>query len=141
MHRICIPGMFALISLLLLACSPATQEPVAESARGDVQPTATPPISTAVSEPTATPPISTPPPETTVVPSTSTAAPWPTAGVLPTLSTELVRGCEARDRSARGPQAGEPAIEFTLMDVDGDPYTLSELLQEKPVVLIFGSFT
>lgn len=108
-------GMLALISLSLVACSPATQEPVVGNTPVDVQPTAAPPVSTAV-------------PEATV-------------GVSPLLSTDLVRDCERRDPSAREPRVGEMAIEFALLDVDGNPYILSELLQEKPVVLVFGSFT
>lgn len=57
------------------------------------------------------------------------------------LSNELMHGCQAGGRRNPGPAEGEPAIDFTLRDVDGNEYTLSELLQEKPVVLIFGSFT
>ena len=69
------------------------------------------------------------------------APPVATTGEMPSLSTDLVRGCERRGPGAQGPQQGETAIEFTLMDVDGQPYILSELLKEKPVVLVFGSFT
>ena len=108
-------AMLTLTSLLLAACSPATQEPAVGKTPVDEQPTGTPPVSTGVPE---APP-----------------------GVSPVLSTDLVRGCERCNSSALGPQVGEPAIEFALMDVDGKRYVLSELLQEKPVVLVFGSFT
>ena len=57
------------------------------------------------------------------------------------LSTQLVRDCEGRDPNSRGPQVDEPAIEFILLDVEGNEYVLSDLLAEKPVILIFGSFT
>jgi peroxiredoxin len=40
-----------------------------------------------------------------------------------------------------GPLPGELAIDFTLKDIHGSEYTLSKLLGEKPVVMIFGSFT
>ncbi len=36
---------------------------------------------------------------------------------------------------------GEPAVDFTLQDVDGRAYTLSDLLRTKPVLLVLGSFT
>ena len=39
------------------------------------------------------------------------------AGLTPVLSTDLVRGCEGRDPGAQGPQVGQPAIEFALMDI------------------------
>jgi peroxiredoxin len=44
-------------------------------------------------------------------------------------------------RTSRGPDVGELAIDFALRDVDGNEHTLSQLLADKPVVLIFGSFT
>jgi hypothetical protein len=37
--------------------------------------------------------------------------------------------------------AGEPAVDFTLADVDGATVHLAELLAEKPVLLVLGSFT
>ena len=36
---------------------------------------------------------------------------------------------------------GEPAVDFTLQDVDGRAYTLSDLLRTKPVLLVLGGFT
>ena len=75
-----------------------------------------------------------------------TAAPSETmastgAHVAPKLADELRRGCTRSDRGLPQPKEGQPAIEFSLLGVDGQRYTLSELLQEKPVVLVFGSFT
>ena len=63
----------------------------------------------------------------------------------PELSDSLIRGCQGR-RSAGGfdkaglPE-GETAVDFTLKDTVGTTVSLSELLREKPVVMIFGSFT
>ena len=65
----------------------------------------------------------------------------PPTPITPLLSADLVRGCKGRDQSKKHPQEGNQAIEFALKDVEGSPYVLSELLLEKPVVLIFGSFT
>ena len=50
------------------------------------------------------------------------------------LRGELGSACE-------GPKLGERAPDFTLYDLDGKLVTLSELNRNKPVVLIFGSFT
>lgn len=36
---------------------------------------------------------------------------------------------------------GDPAVEFTLADLDGNEWTLSELLQSGPVLLLPGSYT
>lgn len=36
---------------------------------------------------------------------------------------------------------GEPAIEFTLEDLAGATHKLSSLLESRPVLLVFGSFT
>jgi hypothetical protein len=36
---------------------------------------------------------------------------------------------------------GEQAIDFTLKDPGGTSYTLSELLETRPVLLVFGGFT
>jgi hypothetical protein len=40
-----------------------------------------------------------------------------------------------------GPAVGDPAPEIALPDVDGRARTLAELRAERPVVLIFGSYT
>jgi hypothetical protein len=63
----------------------------------------------------------------------------------PIISDALRRGC--RDDGKQGdfqnsglPQ-GEAAVDFTLRNTEGNPFTLSELLNEKPVMMVFGSFT
>lgn len=36
---------------------------------------------------------------------------------------------------------GALAVEFTLQDVDGNPFTLSDLLRTRPVLMVFGAYT
>ena len=52
---------------------------------------------------------------------------------------------EYRDRrlklQKKGLKVGETAIDFTLSDINGNEFTLSEMLREKPVVMELGSFT
>ena len=38
-------------------------------------------------------------------------------------------------------KVGETAIDFTLSDIHGNKFTLSEMLREKPVLMEIGSFT
>ena len=63
----------------------------------------------------------------------------------PVLSNTLIRGCERTMPSGGfenvGLAVGETAIDFTLKDVYGNIVRLASLLGEKPVVMIFGSFT
>lgn len=40
-----------------------------------------------------------------------------------------------------GPKLNEPAPDFTLTSLEGEPVTLSEEVGDKPVVLVFGNFT
>ncbi len=40
-----------------------------------------------------------------------------------------------------GVKTGDTAIEFTLKDIEGTSYSLSSLLETKPVLLVFGSYT
>ena len=59
-------------------------------------------------------------------------------------SDTLTKNCDRPppgDFGARGLAVGESAIDFTLRDVDGNTFSLAGLLSEKPVVMIFGSFT
>ncbi len=63
----------------------------------------------------------------------------------PELSDALIRGCE-RTRPSGGFEnvglaVGETAVDFTLRDVHGNTVSLAGLLAEKPVVMVFGSFT
>jgi hypothetical protein len=61
------------------------------------------------------------------------------------LSDALIRNCErsetSRDFSNSGLAVGETAVDFTLQDTQGNIISLSGLLIEKPVVIVFGSFT
>lgn len=63
----------------------------------------------------------------------------------PVLAGELTANCQPDDKSVggmgRGLKVGETAIDFTLEDLDGTAVSLSGLLAERPVVMIFGSFT
>ena len=63
----------------------------------------------------------------------------------PVLSDALTRNCQ-RDGSSgnsvmSGLDAGQKAVDFTLKDVHGRETSLSGLLADKPVVMVFGSFT
>ena len=52
----------------------------------------------------------------------------------------LMEGQKALD--AKAPRAGDLAPDFTLYDIAGkDSVTLSDFHGEKPVALVFGSFT
>ena len=43
---------------------------------------------------------------------------------------------------SEAPRVGDPAPDFTLSDILGEnPIRLSDFQEEKPVALIFGSFT
>jgi hypothetical protein len=57
-----------------------------------------------------------------------------------TSSDALTRDCQ-RGQGSSGLGVGEVAVNFTLKDTYGSEYSLSTLLAEKPVVMVFGSFT
>ena len=64
----------------------------------------------------------------------------------PVLSGALTRGCTPTTRpgggfATIGLSEGEKAVNFKLEDVHGNEFVLSRLLAEKPVVMVFGSFT
>ena len=68
----------------------------------------------------------------------------------PVLSDALVSGCFnwpaeefSTDNHAQVQTIAEGglAVEFTLKDVDGVAHTLSGLLSDKPVLMVFGSYT
>lgn len=67
------------------------------------------------------------------------------AADAPLLAGELTANCQPDEKSndgiGPGIGVGETAVDFTLDDISGLPVNLSELLAEKPVVMIFGSFT
>ena len=49
--------------------------------------------------------------------------------------------CQIGELQKKGLKVGETAIDFTLSDIHGNEFTLSEMLKEKPVVMELGSFT
>ena len=65
----------------------------------------------------------------------------------PVLSNALIRGCKPSRQPGSGFETigrlreGEKAVDFTLKDIDGNEFILSRLLAEKPVLMVFGSFT
>ena len=69
----------------------------------------------------------------------------PSPATTPILSDALTSGCERNTMPGGfanvGLAVGGIAVEFTLKDIQGNAFTLSELLSEKPVVMVFGSFT
>jgi len=91
----------------------------------------------------------TPPREEEITPTrTPTPSPTPTPepsvdGLLSSdaLTKNCVRSFPPGDFGSLGPAVGESATDFTLQDVDGNPFSLAGLLSEKPVVMVFGSFT
>jgi cytochrome oxidase Cu insertion factor (SCO1/SenC/PrrC family) len=70
----------------------------------------------------------------------------PNTPAEPVLSGALIRGCPPTTRpgggfAAVGLSEEEKAVDFKLQDVHGNEFVLSQLLAEKPVVMVFGSFT
>jgi hypothetical protein len=64
----------------------------------------------------------------------------------PELSTALKSDCQINQSSphnlrSSGLEIGKIAVNFILRDIRGNEIRLSQLLAEKPVVLILGSFT
>ncbi|MFC2014383.1 hypothetical protein ACFLUP_00110 [Chloroflexota bacterium] len=63
----------------------------------------------------------------------------------PLLSDALIRNCEfdgiSDNLAESGLAEGDTAVDFTLNDINGNMVNLSELLIEKPVLMVFGSFT
>lgn len=77
--------------------------------------------------------------------------PDPEPDPSPEPSPELVSGCFSWPEEDFTPDnfaplsaalsGGEAAVDFTLRNAKGTPYTLSVLLETKPVLLVLGSFT
>ncbi len=74
------------------------------------------------------------------------------ATVAPVLPTDLSSNCYDWPAQEFSPAnhvgrdshllaEGEKAVDFTLKTTDGTPYTLSELLKAKPVLLTLGSYS
>ena len=91
------------------------------------------PTATALPAATSTP--------TRAATATITVTPTPAPPKLEPAGT-LARRCDQFQSFATRPMTpGQLAIDFTLKDTKGKAYTLSKLLAEKPVIMIFGSFT
>lgn len=90
--------------------------------------------------PTATPGAVPPSPTASATP-TVTPTPRPVPPSLEAASKLLRRCDQGQSSSARPMTPGQLAIDFTLKDTKDNAYTLSSLLANKPVVMIFGSFT
>ena len=80
-----------------------------------------------------------PTPMPTLTPSTLTPTPSPERELLDVLVTNCTAEGFASDKI--GLPVGSKAVNFTLKDVKDNEMSLSRLLDEKPVLLIFGSFT
>ncbi len=82
---------------------------------------------------------------TASLPETPSADVPATATGAPVLAGELTANCQpdkdSRGGLGQGIGVGETAVDFILEDINGVPVSLSGLLAEKPVVMIFGSFT
>jgi hypothetical protein len=116
------------VVLLLSACAPSldqTEEPVPQEPTVQSSPTETASIDVQ--------------PEVTALP--STLAPESTQIASLELSSDLVRGCDRNDGTDPELGKGDMAVEFSLMDVDGNSLAISDMLKEKPVALIYGSYT
>jgi len=85
-------------------------------------------------------------PPSSVLPEASSLPAPATSVSEPELPTNLTANCPVSPAGTQGFNAvglntGQKAINFTLKDTGGREYRLSRLLAEKPVVMIFGSFT
>jgi len=65
----------------------------------------------------------------------------PALQTLPPVTCPATREAKNSEFNQVGPDVGETAFDFSLESITGERITLSALLAEKPVVLIFGSFT
>lgn len=140
--------------LILLGCNDSesvdivTQEPasvetpaniVQEKETDEMEVKSTPePDSSQIENVINTSPTYTPTPESAISTDTDDA-------IEPVLLDTLIRNCQITQMSENfgdtGLQVGEMAVNFTLKDIDGNEHRLSRFLAEKPVVMIFGSFT
>jgi cytoskeletal protein RodZ len=124
-----------------------TEAPVSTPAPPQTPATESSPASEADAAQTETPPETLPVPRTV-----SETAPEPDADTdtiiiseEPSLPDTLSRNCritqESDDFDETGIAVGETAINFNLKDINGSEFQLSRLLAEKPVMMVFGSFT
>jgi hypothetical protein len=108
--------------------------PAATEAPMDTPPTSPGDNLPEATKPAASDPLVTAPPPVETVPA-------PVESNLPVLSDDLKRGCQRGGDGTRGLAVGALAVDFTLDDTTGQSHTLSAMLAEKPVVIVFGSFT
>lgn len=120
--------VLAVMSCVVTACARRSMTTEAPTTTG-----ATPPPTELV--------IATDRPSPTETANPVTTIPESTQSVSLDLSSDLVNRCARGDETDPELKEGDRAVEFTLLDVDGISYTLSERLKEKPVALIYGSFT
>lgn len=123
-NRISVPLLVLLATGLLTACGPppAPEAPLTPAA---------------VTAPAASSPPLSPPQPAAATPVATRAQPdLPTA-----LTCDCPLGPTPGGFERVGIAVGEEAINFTLQDTAGKYYRLSRLLGEKPVVMVFGSFT
>jgi len=151
MHkRLLVGGL--ILTLLITGCTQPSVETQIPASASEAPET---PSQTEITEPsqTSTPPVKTPEPMeareatsqngTTSIEGKERESSDNVSG--PVLSNDLVRSITHTRRSGDfdnvGLSIGETAIDFTLTDVDGNTVNLRGLLSEKPVVMVFGSFT
>lgn len=116
------------VSLVLSSCAPAPRQMTAE-AKVPAQEITSP----TVSQPSSTP-------------TTSASQVTSLSPKEPVLSSQLTCNCPSGPTTNRGFEKvglniGAKAIDFIIKDINGKEYRLSRLLAEKPVMLVFGSFT
>ena len=142
MHkRLLVGGL--ILTLLVTGCTqPSTEIPSQAEVTGPSE-TTTSPVTTPVlmEEGEATPQNS-----TTSIEGREQESSYNVSG--PVLSNDLMRDIKitsysqtSGDFDNAGLSIGETAVDFTLKDVDGNTVSLRSLLSEKPVVMVFGSFT
>ena len=139
--------------LIPIGCAETVSVPIPEPASTDT-PDSTPTISESsitdsetVSEtesPQEETPVKTPTAQTTTQESTYNKNTKDEDGE-PALLDALRRNCQITKGSSNfdksGLAVGEPAVNFTLKDINNKELRLSQFLAEKPVVMVFGSFT
>ena len=121
---------------------PATEsDPVSEAKSTQAGPPeeTSPPQKTTTEPPEETPPTEESEPAPAPSPDTNNELEEPALLDTLTRNCRFTQGSEDFERA--GLAVGEIAVNFTLYDIDGREFRLSRLLAEKPVLMIFGSFT
>ena len=137
--------VISVLALAFGACAPVAPPPSTPESEPGVpttEPGISPPESGAPpSKPGVSPPEPEVPPSEPEVPSESVSQ----ETKMPELSDALKRNCQRSGPSGgfdnAGLDVGEMAVDFTLKDTQGNTVRLAELLSQKPVMMVFGSFT